>query len=161
MKWFNGKRISNKNVSIAGMVVAVLALSLSIYVSNTPKQKVAKKDPVLKIETFKKLAKKVTKPAHKKAAATKAVAKAPVKKVKPVEKLANYNLIKKSFKPKPRVVAYAGSVKLRANVHLGMDSWNNQHEQVESSTDTMSDDPVGAAAFESKRIQEELAASGL
>ncbi len=149
-------------MSVFGMVLLAVSVSFSVYLSQSPKSVVAKKSfapqvqHIKKEQLVKKVAKKEVKPVIK-----KQLAKAPVKKQKVEKKINNYALVKKNLKPKPRMVAYVGSVKLRANVDLSMDSWNNQHEQVETLNDNIGDDPVGAAAFENKRIREELAASGI
>lgn len=167
MNWFKGKKFSNKNLSLLGGFVLIFALALSMSVSKLQKKSLSKKQNEQTYQVTKKTLKKLVKPATSK----KYVAKVPVKKdskkevVKQMKvdakKVTQYHFVKKSLKAKQRTIARVESVKLRANVDLSMDGWNNQHEQIETMTEKVGDDPVGAGSFEDKRMEEELAAAGI
>lgn len=167
MKWFIREKISKKSLSIIGSLTVVMLFSAYFFVpqknvraqsrfSSQDKQVVSKQSH----ETVKKTYKKLVKPKRHKKELRKSIVKKD-KKVLVVEQAKKLIVFKKPLKYKQRMVAYNARVKMRAAADLSMDNWNLQHEQIETLTENVGDDPVGASAFEKKKLEEELSAAGI
>jgi hypothetical protein len=165
MNWFKGNTFSNKNVSLVGGFVFIVVVALSMTVSKEPKKFLSKKQNAQSHQVAKKVLKKIgnTKISKKYIAKIKSPFKKNLAKHIKIDmkRAARDNFLKKNIKEKPIVTSSIRIVKLRPNVTLSMDSWNHQHEQVETLKEKLGDDPVGAARFEESRVEEELAAAGI
>lgn len=167
MNWFKGSKSLNKTLSLLGCFVLMVLLVLSMTLPKKQKKFLSKKQSTRSRD--------ISKDAFKlsdgwsdiyKEDAAPLLVKSPAKKdlIKPhkvnVQKVARHHFVKKNFKRKQskKMVARAKS---GANDVLSRDSWHYQHEQIETIIKKVGEDPVGAAAFEDRRVTEELAAAGI
>lgn len=173
MKWNVKEIFSLRAFVVGGSAAAVFCLSVVLFwpqdsqhSSRSTAKEVVHKD---KKKTNKKISQAGKVHKKPKAHFASQVKKRSVSKIAPrpqkselaqVTTAKNKVASKRTLKSKQRLVAGNKSSGLRSWEHLGRDGWNTDHEQVETLTENVGQDPTGAESFEDSRISDEISAAG-